>query len=111
VVLDLGLPRVDGLTVLRHWRGAGNMVPVLVLTARVLHAHGHLAVALAIGCMIAGLVMVRGALRPIDGIRDRLSGVQKGIASQLHGAYPAEVQPLVDDLNALLAHSQRVVTR
>src|SRR3982074_1078052 len=34
VVLDLGLPRVDGLTVLRHWRDAGNMVPVLVLTAR-----------------------------------------------------------------------------
>ncbi|HEX5069030.1 MAG TPA: response regulator transcription factor [Vicinamibacterales bacterium] len=34
VVLDLGLPRVDGLTVLRGWRGAGLDVPVLVLTAR-----------------------------------------------------------------------------
>ena len=34
VLLDLGLPRVDGLTVLRGWRDAGLGVPVLVLTAR-----------------------------------------------------------------------------
>jgi two-component system OmpR family response regulator len=34
VILDLGLPRVDGLTVLRRWREAGLAVPVLVLTAR-----------------------------------------------------------------------------
>ncbi len=34
IVLDLGLPRVDGLTVLRRWRDAGMTVPVMVLTAR-----------------------------------------------------------------------------
>jgi two-component system OmpR family response regulator len=34
VVLDLGLPKVDGLTILRRWREAGLAVPVLVLTAR-----------------------------------------------------------------------------
>src|ERR1041384_6797210 len=34
VILDLGLPSVDGLTVLRRWRDAGISVPVLVLTAR-----------------------------------------------------------------------------
>ena len=34
VVLDLGLPKVDGLTLLRRWRDAGLLVPVLVLTAR-----------------------------------------------------------------------------
>ena len=34
VVLDLGLPRMDGLTVLRRWRDAGIAVPVLILTAR-----------------------------------------------------------------------------
>src|SRR4051794_17815910 len=34
VVLDLGLPRLDGLSVLRRWRAAGNAVPVLILTAR-----------------------------------------------------------------------------
>jgi len=34
VLLDLGLPIVDGLTILRRWREAGLAVPVLVLTAR-----------------------------------------------------------------------------
>lgn len=34
ILLDLGLPRVDGLTLLRRWREAGSKVPVLVLTAR-----------------------------------------------------------------------------
>jgi two-component system, OmpR family, response regulator len=34
VILDLGLPGIDGLTVLRGWRESGIAVPVLVLTAR-----------------------------------------------------------------------------
>jgi two-component system OmpR family response regulator/two-component system response regulator QseB len=34
VVLDLGLPRLSGLDVLRRLRSAGNKVPVLILTAR-----------------------------------------------------------------------------
>ena len=34
VVLDLGLPIVDGLSVLRHWRALGRNMPVLILTAR-----------------------------------------------------------------------------
>ncbi len=34
VVLDLGLPKLDGLTVLQRWRLGGNHVPVLILTRR-----------------------------------------------------------------------------
>ncbi len=34
VVLDLGLPGMDGLAVLKRWRAAGRTTPVLVLTAR-----------------------------------------------------------------------------
>lgn len=34
VVLDLGLPELDGLAVLEQWRDAGNKVPVVVLTSR-----------------------------------------------------------------------------
>jgi len=33
-VLDLGLPGLDGLSVLRRWRDEGSRLPVLVLTAR-----------------------------------------------------------------------------
>lgn len=34
VVLDLGLPQMDGITILRKWRAAGRTMPVLILTAR-----------------------------------------------------------------------------
>ena len=34
VILDLGLPELDGLTVLDRWRKDGKVTPVLVLTAR-----------------------------------------------------------------------------
>ena len=34
ILLDLGLPQIDGLTLLRRWRDGGVEVPVLILTAR-----------------------------------------------------------------------------
>jgi DNA-binding response OmpR family regulator len=34
IVLDIGLPQMDGLTVLKRWRRAGITTPVLMLTAR-----------------------------------------------------------------------------
>ncbi|MWP37908.1 response regulator [Rhodobacter sphaeroides] len=34
IVLDLGLPKLDGLAVLKRWRAEGVEIPVLVLTAR-----------------------------------------------------------------------------
>jgi two-component system OmpR family response regulator len=34
IILDLGLPGIDGLSVLKHWRAAGLRTPVIILTAR-----------------------------------------------------------------------------
>lgn len=34
IILDLGLPKIDGLSVLRRWRDGGVTAPVLILTAR-----------------------------------------------------------------------------
>ena len=34
VILDLGLPKLDGLSILQRWRSAANEVPVLILTSR-----------------------------------------------------------------------------
>ena len=40
VVLDLGLPVIDGVSVLQKWRSDGKKFPVLILTARDLsHIH------------------------------------------------------------------------
>ena len=34
IILDLGLPKMDGLAVLKRWRAGGRRMPVLILTAR-----------------------------------------------------------------------------
>ncbi len=34
VILDLGLPKIDGLTILKKWRSNGRDMPVIILTAR-----------------------------------------------------------------------------
>jgi DNA-binding response OmpR family regulator len=34
VILDLGLPRLDGLSVLKRWRSGGRLFPVMILSAR-----------------------------------------------------------------------------
>jgi two-component system OmpR family response regulator len=34
IILDLGLPQIDGLTILKRWRASGRLTPVLILTAR-----------------------------------------------------------------------------
>jgi signal transduction histidine kinase len=80
-------------------------------TLRLVHEHGVLAAVIAVACMTIGIALVRRALGPIEHIRRRLSDVRKGTERQLHGSYPAEVQPLVDDLNALLAHGEQALTR
>jgi signal transduction histidine kinase len=62
-------------------------------------------------CMLFGFLLVRRGLAPIDQLRNRLTAVHKGAAPRVSGAYPVEVQPLVDDLNALLEERERRVAR
>ena len=90
------------------------MVPLSVRFRHVLmvvHDHGPLSAVIAVACMVIGVAVTRRALGPIDNIRRRLSDVQKGVERRLHGSYPAEVQPLVDDLNALLTHGEQALAR
>jgi signal transduction histidine kinase len=80
-------------------------------SVRVIHAHSQAAAAIAIPCMVVGLLLVRAAISPFHHMRRRLNAVRQGERRQLDGSYPSEVQPLVDDLNALLTHNERAVTR
>jgi signal transduction histidine kinase len=68
-------------------------------------------VIIAAGVMIAGLVQVRRGLSGITQLRQRLSAVHEGRDARVEGRYAAEVQPLVDDLNALLDHHDEAVRR
>jgi signal transduction histidine kinase len=62
-------------------------------------------------CMLIGFLQVRRGMSSINQLRNRLTAVHKGAAARVGGSYPAEVQPLVDDLNALLEERERRVTR
>ena len=66
---------------------------------------------LAVACLAAGLWYVRRGLSPVAQLRTRLAAVHSGAERRVDGAYPAEVQPLVDDLNALLDHQDQTVQR
>src|SRR5262245_32274211 len=59
----------------------------------------------------AGLWYVSRGLLPLNRLRARLSSVHAGRERRVDGRYPSEVQPLVDDLNALLEHREEAVRR
>src|SRR5215510_2924439 len=61
--------------------------------------------------MLFGFLLVRRGMSPINQLRNRLTVVHKGLVARVVGSYPAEVQPLVDDLNALLEERERRVAR
>ena len=82
--------------------------------ALVLHTvFGHWLPSLVVAliCLFAGLWHVRRGLAPINHLRARLADVHGGREARLDGFYPEEIQPLVDDLNALLAHQEVTVKR
>ncbi|OFW06557.1 MAG: hypothetical protein A3H96_12885 [Acidobacteria bacterium RIFCSPLOWO2_02_FULL_67_36] len=78
---------------------------------RVFLSHTSLLGVVALVCMAAGLVQVRRGLVSFSDLRARLTAVRDGREPRLDGRYPGEVQPLVDELNALLADRDARVTR
>ena len=75
------------------------------------YAHNAALVTFATVCLFGGLSMVRRGLSPFNQLRERLAAVRQGQDRRVEGRYPSEVQPLVDDLNALLEHRDRTVRR
>jgi two-component system OmpR family response regulator len=116
IVLDLGLPRLDGLSVLRRWRAARRTMPVLILTARGSWAEkveglnagadDYLAKPFAIPELLARVnALIRRAhglaLPVIDCGRIRIDTAAKQVA--LDGA-PIRLTALEYELLAILAH-------
>lgn len=71
-------------------------------------------VALALGALALALwgaswLQVRLGLVPLARLQQALAGLRGGHSRAVQGRFPSEVQPLVDDLNALLADNDRLV--
>ena len=54
---------------------------------------------------------VRIGLAPVLRMRERVAEVREGHAERVDGQFPAELQPLADELNAMLDHSRELVER
>lgn len=71
-----------------------------------------LSLAILAGILIlAAVVQVSLGLRPLSWLRDELAEIRAGRKRRFQRPMPSEVQPLIDDLNALLAHGDEVVER
>lgn len=68
---------------------------------------GGLAVLLAVGIAL----LMRWGLRPLRRVREDLRKIRDGDIPHLEGDYPSEIEPLVDDLNALIDSNREIVER
>jgi signal transduction histidine kinase len=73
--------------------------------------HTWLALAISMVFMLAGVFQVRRGLSGITQLRSRLGAVHDGRDTRVAGRFVPEVQPLVDDLNALLNQQEEAVRR
>jgi signal transduction histidine kinase len=80
----------------------------------VAHFSGALWIALAVlgvGLMIAAVTQVVVGLAPLRRLRKALGAVRNGDAQRLAGRYPVEIEPLVEEFNAVLTQNAEIVAR
>jgi signal transduction histidine kinase len=96
-----------------------GLIPLMHLLFLVVHGQLRFMPAWGIGIflvfatlsILAGIWQFRAGLLPFGRLRQQLSGLRDGSGDRIEGTYPTEVQPLVNDLNSLLEHRERIVRR
>lgn len=68
-------------------------------------------VVFAVGLAITVFLIVRFGLRPLERMRLALQAIRSGKMERLDTNYPDEIQPLANDLNALLQSNQEIIER
>ena len=67
--------------------------------------------ALGLGLIAASLLQVFLGLKPLRNIRQSLARIRTGVDAHLPDDFPMEIQPLADEMNALLDHNNQIVER
>ncbi|MFM8748371.1 MAG: sensor histidine kinase [Aestuariivirga sp.] len=66
---------------------------------------------LGLGLLLAIFLQVRFGLRPLRAMQANLMAIRQGQAEQLKGDYPAEIQPVAEELNLLIQSNAEIVER
>jgi signal transduction histidine kinase len=96
-----------------------GLIPLIHLSFLVVHGQLRFMTGRGIGiflvfatfCILAGIWQFRAGLSPFGHLRRQLLGLRNGSGNRIEGTYPTEVQPLVNDLNSLLEHRERIIRR
>ncbi len=64
-----------------------------------------------LGFILASFVIVRIGLAPISGATASLGAIREGKAEKLEGSFPSEIQPLIDETNALIVSNRSIIER
>ncbi len=88
-----------------------GVMSILPRHSALLAFHGAAVIATALALVLIGVSLLRRGLSPFEQLRVRLAAVRAGREPRVAGTYPSEVQPLVDDLNALLAEREQRIAR
>ncbi|GLS32931.1 Signal transduction histidine kinase [Mesorhizobium albiziae] len=63
------------------------------------------------GMVAINAIAIMLGLRPLARVREALSKVREGTAQRLDGKFPAEIEPLANETNALIENNKRIVER
>ncbi|RWO28015.1 ATP-binding protein [Mesorhizobium sp.] len=64
-----------------------------------------------VGMIAINAIAILLGLQPLRRVRDALAMVREGTAQKLDGRFPAEIEPLADETNALIENNKRIVER
>ncbi|WP_281405969.1 MULTISPECIES: ATP-binding protein [unclassified Mesorhizobium] len=64
-----------------------------------------------VGMIAINAIAILLGLQPLRRVRDALAMVREGAAQRLDGQFPAEIEPLANETNALIENNRRIVER
>ncbi|HDZ72465.1 MAG TPA: histidine kinase [Aurantimonas coralicida] len=67
--------------------------------------------AVGVGTILVNVLAILAGLSPLGAVRRSLTNVRAGKAERLEGRFPAEIEPLALEVNALIDNNRRIVER
>ena len=103
--IDLGDGRIARFQV------AGNQTEFETTVGDFARQVGVMLLVFGLGVVLINAGILLAGLRPLDRARRALSAIRSGEATSLEGRFPSEIQPLVEEMNALIDNNRRIVER